>query len=681
MTTVEHERTSQQEASRRFRQNQRDERNEVGKLPAVKTPELRERMLDSLEVFLSEGFPHIFTNDFGPVQKDSIRLEQELLEKGGQNLNKLEPRGYGKSIRSILAKIWATLKGCQRFCLLCCDSKEKSDDMLRLAHGELGDNDILLGCFPELACFQHLEGNSHRGNYQTYQGERTEISIKGDTIQFPKLKGFKSSGAIIAARPFRKARGKNIQGQRPTHITLDDIQSTEEATSPTAIRKNLRILRSDIAFLGDRANPISICNNATIIAPDDYADSLTRDPSFQTVRYKMVEEFPESKLWERYLEIRAEYDSDLDGDAIRARREALEFYQENREDMDDGAVVTWDYAYSRKEYDYEISTIQAAYNFIQDYGQESFDSECQNDPPKPNFDSDELSREHVRTKQHGQGRGVVPQEAEYLVCDIDVQGDVLFYTEAGGNEQFDGFITQYGTYPEQNVRHFEKKSLHKRLSQIYPGLDEDARIYQGVKDFLTQQLAKSFKRDGDGAVKQFDLLAVDVKWNEKIIRRAIRDVGDSRVLAYNGHGIGPNKAPMATWKVLDGDKKGVHWHLRAAKQGVRNLVSDVNFWKTFVKKHFLIPMGQSASLSVYKVENEAEHELYASHLKSEVGKVLVDEQSGRRVEVWTPLPGMDNDWLDTTCGCMALLSVCGAECLGAEKEKKTVVKRRAVSYF
>lgn len=672
---------TRKEKKRIAAQARRDERNEVGELPEVKNPELRQRMLDSLEVFLSEGFPHIFTDAFGSVQKDSIRLEQELLEKGGQNLNKLEPRGYGKSVRSILAMMWATLKGCQRFSLLCCDSKEKSDDMLRLAHGELGDNEILLSCFPELYCFHHLDGNSHRGNYQTYQGERTEISIKGDTIQFPKLEGFASSGAIIAARPFRKARGKNIQGQRPTHITLDDIQSTEDATSPTSIRKNLRILRSDIAFLGDRSSPISICNNATIIAPDDYADSLTRDPSFQTVCYKMVESFPESKLWEKYLEIRANYNPEVDGDAIRARREALAFYESNREEMDAGAVVTWDYAYSRKEYDYEISTIQAAFNFIQDYGQDAFDSECQNDPPKPDYDSDELTKDHVRTKQHGQGRGIIPLESEFVVCDIDVQGDVLFYTEAAGNSGFDGFITQYGTFPEQGVRHFEKSKLLKRLSHEYPGTDEDSRIYQGVRAFLEKQCAKTFKRDGDGAAKQFDLIAVDTKWNDKIIRKAIRDVGDPRVLAYNGHGIGVTKAPMSSWKENDGDKKGVHWHLKAAKGGVRSLVSDVNFWKTFVKKHFLIPMGQAASLSVYKTDDEREHDLYASHIKSEVGKVGTDETSGRRVEVWSALPGMDNDWLDTTVGCMALLSVCGAECLGAEREKKTVVKRRAVSYY
>ena len=110
---------------------------------------------------------------------------------------------------------------------------------------------------------------------------------------------------------------------------------------------------------------------------------------------------------------------------------------------------------------------------------------------------------------------------------------------------------------------------------------------------------------------QFDALAVDVKWNEKLVRRAIRDANDSRVLAYNGHGIGVTRALMSTWKQRDGEKKGVHWHLRAAKNNVRNFISDVNFWKTFTKKQFLKSIGQESSLSIFKVDDPNDHEIYA----------------------------------------------------------------------
>lgn len=668
--------------NRQYQANRRSADNDIDALPDIVDSVLRERMLDSLRVFLEEGFPETFTHAFGPVQIESIEIEQQMLESGGRDVNKLEPRGYGKSIRSILGLIWAVLKGTQKFCLICSDSKEKADDLLEIARFELSENEVLLGCFPELACFHHLGMNANKARYQTYRGEPTYISIKGDTVEFPRIDGVASSGAVIASRPFRKARGKNKKGQRPTVIILDDIQATEDALSPTAIRKNLKVLESDIRFLGDRSNPVSIINNATIIAPDDFPDKLTRDKEFKTVRYKMVEQFPTGKtaqeLWNRYQEIRQEFNETIEDDDLRARRDALEFYKSNREEMDGDSKCTWDYAYSKKPFDYEISSIQSAYNFRMK-GEDAFLSECQNDPPKTHNDSEQLTKEHVKAKQNGYEQGRVPEDAEYLVCDIDVQGESLWYTIAAGSTKFDGYIVEKNVYPKQTTLYPSKGKLKKKLSDVFKGADEDSRIFQGLVALLRDLLSREYKQGDE--TKTFDKLAVDVKWNDKVIKRAIREIGDDRILAYNGHGIGPGNAPMASWKQNTGEQKGIHWHLRKKKNGVRDLTSDVNFWKEFTEKHFLIPYGQTSSLTLHKVENDREHHTFANHIKAEVGTILVNEMTGRKVKVYKALPGEDNEWLDTTAGAMCLLSVCGAECLGAERDKKQTVERKAVTYF
>ena len=347
--------------------------------------------------------------------------------------------------------------------------------------------------------------------------------------------------------------------------------------------------------------------------------------------------------------------------------------------MDGDSIVTWNHAYSRKEDDFEISSIQAAYNFIIDCGQDAFDSECQNDPPKPKHESDDLTKEHIKQKQHGQKRGIVPIEAEKLVADIDIQGESIWTTVAAGSTDFEAFVVDLEVYPKQKTIYPSKGSLTRTLSNVFPGADEESRILQGVKTVLKDLLSRQYKH-GDGK-KSFDAIAVDSKWNDRVIRRAIRDMNDSRIFAYNGHGIGPTKAPMSSWKKPAGDKKGIHWHIRAAKTGVRNFVSDVNFWKSFVKKHFLIPIGQSGSLSVFNVDDLRELETFATQIKSEVGKMATDDSTGRKVEVWTLLPGMDNEWLDTTAGAMALLSYCGCECLGAEHDKKITKRKAVTSYF
>ena len=673
--------------AREFRQKQRDDRNEVGTLPKIQDRRLRNAMLKSLEVFLSKGFAHIFTDPFGPVQKSSIKEEQQILESGGRHLNKLEPRGYGKSVRSDLGLTWASLKGVQRFSLICQDSKEKADDMLQLLHLELGANEILLACFPELKCFQHLDGNPHKAKYQTYKGKKTEISIKGDTIRFPKLAGFKSSGAIIAARPYRKARGKNIEAQRPTIIVLDDVQTTEQAGNPQAVKKNLKTLRTDIAYLGDRKNPISIINNATIIEPEDFPHTLTQDRSFRTVRYKMVEKFPSSKkakeLWKQYEQIRISFDESVKDDDLRAYKAALAFYKKNRKSMDAGSSVTWDYAFSKKPHDYEISTLQAAYNFIMDYGEDSFRSECQNDPPQPDLEDGELTRDRIQKKQHGQPKGVVPNEAEKLVVDVDVQGEYLYYTILAGSTKFDAFVIEKAAFPDQKRKYFSKNKLFHKFSDRYKGTNEEGRIYRGILEFLAWIFGREFNRHGDGARIPIDVLGIDTQWNSDIVQRAIRDFGDPRVFAYSGYGIGPTRAPMDTWKKKPGDQKGVHWHLRAAEAGVRRFVSDVNFWKSFVEQHLLIPIGQEGSLSLYKVKTPKDHALYADHIKAEVGSFVVDEGSGRRVRVWKQIPGQDNEGLDTLAGACALLSYAGASCLGAspKKPKRSKQERNSVKYF
>ena len=85
----------------------------------------------------------------------------------------------------------------------------------------------------------------------------------------------------------------------------------------------------------------------------------------------MVYRFPTNeKLWARYAEIRAE--------SLRAERglaEATEFYRQNREAMDEGAVVAWPERYNHDE----LSAIQHAMNLkLQD--EAAFLAEYQNEP-------------------------------------------------------------------------------------------------------------------------------------------------------------------------------------------------------------------------------------------------------------------------------------------------------------
>ena len=417
--------------------------------------------------------------------------------------------------------IRAILKGDQKFVPIACSSKTKSDQLILIAHQQLQKNKKLRAIFPIIHAFAALNGNSHLCTYQTFKGEKTDISIKGDIIRWPKLDGTHiSEAAILTAIPYKNARGLNIEGYRPGAIVLDDVQKTEDATSPTGPGKNKQILTSDIAYLGTRQKPVSIINNATIICANDFPSLLADMPAFTTVRYKMVDAFPDGvdpaknvwpKHWSKYFELKEAYDRDVVGDLARANRRAGLYYWWHRKEMDAGSKVTWDHAYSFEK-NAEISTIQAAINFIHAFGWESFCSECQNQPMDRENDKDFLTADKITEKQHGYGRGKVPPEVIKLEAGIDVQQEMFFVEIWGYSDEFSGFKVFDFEFPDQKVAFFEKKRAQNTLSK-HPDYKQystlEARIKAGVLALWAMLAELEFKREGDDSILTISKMGTD----------------------------------------------------------------------------------------------------------------------------------------------------------------------------
>lgn len=683
---------AQANASTRYYSRESAKKNEVGDLPPIKEKGLREDSMGSLLFFLITFFsdPPFFTNPFGEVQLSSIAHEEAVLLGQAGNINKLEPRAYGKSVRSILSALWASLRGVQDFSMICSDSTEKSSDLLKMAHTALGENEKLLAAFPELYPFHKLDGNPHKCQYQTYQGNRTKISIKGDTIYFPVLGGqFDCEAAMIVSRPYLKARGKNVEGRRPTVIYLDDIQSTEEAMSPTSVRKNIKVLTSDIAFLGTREKPVTIINNATIIEVDDFPSKVAEMDAFTTVRYKMVESFPVgcepgkgnfSEHWTKYFEIRKDYNREKVGDRLRASLAATAYYEANREEMDKGSSVTWDYAFSfeRKQ---EISTIQAAMNFIVDYNWKSFKSECQNEPPDRDDDSSFLTAAEITLKQHAQPRGVVPREATTLVGFIDVQMEMFFLEVWAFAEDFTGFKIFDAEYPDQESLWFEKRKLKRKLSTIdrYKNISSlEGRIKQGILDLWDEVLNLEFKRDGDGNTMQISMLGTDTGFKGSTIESAYLDSPHkNRIMLCRGYGFKAKQKPQREKKTKKGERKGHGWFLPLAHNGIQVLQIDTNLLKSFFHQRLATSLGDPGSFSSWKAPPQ-HHELSGSHYKAEYRTTLRGPYGD--VDEWEEMPGKpDNDRLDCAVGCIAIAGHQGIKMAGADYTE-TKKKRKKIDW-
>lgn len=637
------------------------EKNEVGELPPVKDPELRRRVTASLEAYMVEffgapdsetaerlGAMEIFSDPFGKVQKDSILQEQRALERGSGKINKLEPRGYGKSTRSLIAATWAILTGVQDFVLLCCDSQTKATNLLSTALMALSKNRRLRETFPELICFEKLDQNPHRAQYQTYQGEKTQISIKGSEIKFPRLgPDYVSSGAIIRVCPFLKARGTNIETKRPSIVILDDIQSTEDALNPNTVRKYLATLASDIALLGTRSKPVAIINNATVIQPDDFPSSLAEMKSIATIRYKMVESMPDrTDLWDEYSAIRSDYDPSDPDDIYRARSAALDFYKANRESMDAGSVVTWDYAYSRDPYDYQISTIQAAMDFISDWGMDAFLSECQNEPRSSVEAKDVIGPEWYQQRFGDHLRGELLDWGTKMAFGVDVSDYNLHWVCVAADDRFRSGIIDYGVYVVGNNPDMKRAT-------------KEVQLRTALSDFRVDVLEQF----------PFDLCYIDAGFLAKeVIYPWIAEANDPRIKPCMGSGDRGSPRDFRTFKAKKSKtvRPGYFQAERLVDWGIWLNWLDSDKWKQFVRDRFATQSDDvpgSLRLFVPDQEDLGDHHSFGVHLANEV----FDVDKGKWVAK------KRNHWSDALYYAMAALGRLGCR---VELEKRRRFRRK-----
>ena len=255
-------------------------------------------------------------------------------------------------------------------------------DMLESIKMELDGNELLLEDFPEVVYpIQCLDGIANRCSGQLYQGERTHIGWTAKEIVLPTMPGSVASGAIIKVAGItgriRGMKYKRADGQtvRPSLVVLDDPQTDESARSLSQCATRESILAGAVLGLAGPGKKISGIMPCTVIRPGDMADNiLDRDkhPEWNGERTKMVYSFPDRTRSSGSVTPRSGPRACGEGDGIAA---ATEFYGENREAMDEGAVVAWPERFNHDE----LSAIQHAMNLkLQD--EAAFFAEYQNEP-------------------------------------------------------------------------------------------------------------------------------------------------------------------------------------------------------------------------------------------------------------------------------------------------------------
>ena len=655
------------------------EGRDIGDLPPVDDPERKEKCRLDFKLFCETYFPEVYQLKWSDDHLRAIAKIQKSVLEGGLFALAMS-RGSGKSSLTETAAIWAMLYGHREFVVLVGASESAALEMLDSIKTEFEVNEHIAADFPEVAYpIQKLQGIANRCAGQLYHGERTRITWTANEIVLPTIAGAASSGVIvrvagitgrIRGMKYKKPDGRTI---RPEFVVIDDPQTSESAGSIEQTRKRVRVLAGDILGLAGPGKKISGIMPCTVIRPGDMAEQILdklKHPEWNGERCKMMYQFPKNEeLWNRYADLRA--------DELREKgtfEEATEFYRQHREEMDEGAVVSWP---DRHNYD-EISAIQHAMN-LKFTDEAAFWAEYQNEPLPEDLGSDEqLTVDGIVNKLNGHSQRTVPVSANHLTMFIDVQKTLLFYVVCAWDDDFTGSVIDYGTWPDQRRRYFSLADANPTLQSKFPRAGLEGCIYGGLKSLTEDYLSREFTRD-DGAAMKVEKCLIDANWGQStdVVYQFCRESAHANVIVpSHGKYIGASSKPMSEYKKAAGDRVGLNWRMPniRGKRAVRHVIFDANYWKSFVASRLLMAVGDRGCLSLWGRSGET-HMLFAEHLTAEYR--VKTEGRGRKVEEWKMRPeAKDNHWWDGAVGCAVAASMVGCVLAGTDAHVREKPKVR-----
>ena len=658
---------------------------DISPLPEVVDPDRKERCRENFSEFARNYFPEIFSLEWSPDHLKIIGKIENAVLRGGLFALAM-PRASGKTTLAETASLWSMLYGHRRFIVLIGSSEDAAGELLSSLKGELENNELLLEDFPEVVYPIHcLEGIANRTKGQLYEGKRTQISWTGKEIVLPSIPSSPAFGVIckttgvtgrIRGMKHRTSDGESI---RPELVIVDDCQTDESARSPSQVATRENILSGAVLGLSAPNTKISGIFPCTVIRKDDLASRLLdhdRHPEWQGERMKMVYQWPDSKLWDEYAEIREDdYKSGGDGS------KATEFYKNNREEMDEGSLVAWEQRFNGDE----LSAIQHAWNLrLRD--EESFFAEYQNQPIIQETESVNLQTDQIFDKVVKLKENEVTQEIERLTAFVDVQGSLLYYVVTGWTSRFSGHVIDFGAFPDQGTKYFTLKDASPTFKDEFPSQGMEGQIFSALESLVPRLLKRRYQRD-DGSELSVEMLLIDANYGQStdvVYRWCRQSEHRTRIFPSHGRYVGASSQPFHDYRKKKGDRLGLNWRIPSirGKRSTRYVLYDTNFWKSFIASRINTATGDSGSLTIFGA-NKNRMQMFADQLTAEY--TVRTQGRGREVDEWKLRPERsDNHFLDCLVGTAVAASMLGCDLIKPRKAvtDKTVTKKRdSVSYL
>ena len=248
------------------------------------------------------------------------------------------PRGHAKSTNlTFKGSLHAALYRYKRYIIILSDTSDQANGFLSAIKDELEDNGAIREDFGDLT------GGVWRENVIiTAQGVRIDAIGAG-----------------------QKIRGRKHKNWRPDLMVLDDIENDENVRTVEQRKKLENWFYKAVSKAGDTYTDIVYIG--TLLHYDSLLAKVLKNPAYRSVKYKAVQSFSTSPLWETWESIY----TDLGNEGREL--EAKKFFEKNREEMLAGTKVLWEEKLSY--YDLMVTRVSE--------GEASFNSELQNEPVNP----------------------------------------------------------------------------------------------------------------------------------------------------------------------------------------------------------------------------------------------------------------------------------------------------------
>jgi hypothetical protein len=637
----------------------------------------------SFRMFCETFFPDSFFLAWSSDHLKVIAAIERAVTKGGLFAIAM-PRGSGKTTLATTAAIWAILHGyCQYVCIVA-STATRAEQILDGIKTALRFNQKLYQSYPaELHGIVALDGEARRCVGQRHNGKSTQILWQAKKVVFPTMHGRRKSAAGGAVLTAAGLTGGEIRGQnhrlpdgqtvsRPDLVLCDDPQTRESAASEQQTATRVALLNGDVLGMAGPGKKISGIMPCTKICPADMAEQILdreRSPEWQGECMRMLYQFPTAEdLWEQYAELRFQsFRQDGDG------AQATEFYRENREAMDVGAVVAWPERHNPDE----LSGLQCAMNLkLRD--EQAFWAEYQNDPKDMQLGAPMLSADEIACRTNGHDRGVVPLECDLLSAHIDVHENLLYYVVVAWSRKFSGAVIDYGAYPEQRRSYFSTHGARFTMISVSPAeTDLDGALWAGLERLTGQIFTREWQRM-DGVRMRVRRCLIDANWGRytDLVYKFCRESAHAaNLLPAHGKYVGAAGEPLGITRHDErirpkpGEEVGLNWVIRRNRQRViRHIVFDSNFWKSFIHDRLRTADGSQGTLRLFGKARATDHKLFADHLTAEHPERV--ESKNRVVDEWKLRPGRENHYLDNVVGAAVAASVEGVSLMGTDANVK-----------